>query len=75
MYVSLFQIKIACRFGLQVRAVGSGHSWSSVFPDEGDILLSMGNFKTLESGSPAELDGVCCRSGIASVNETCYFVG
>lgn len=29
----------AKNLGLQVRAVGSGHSWSPLFPDEGNVLM------------------------------------
>ncbi len=53
-----FQIKVACRFGLKVRAVGSGHSWASLFANKGDIHLNMASFKTLENGNAAEPDAV-----------------
>ncbi len=39
---------------LHVRAAGATHSYSSLYPDEGDILLDMRNLKTLESGKRAE---------------------
>ena len=55
---SYLQVVAARRKGLQLRPAGSTHSWSSLYPDEGDILLDMRSLKTLENGKRAELDHV-----------------
>ena len=53
------QVKVARGLHLKVRVVGSTHSWSNLYPDPGQILLSMENFKMLpDKGLPAEMDTV-----------------
>ena len=41
---------------------GATHSGSPLYPDEGDILLDMRNYTSLEDGKAAERDYVCIKS-------------
>ena len=38
-------VKAAKGLGLRVRAVGSGHSWSPLFADEGHVIMYMTGLK------------------------------
>ena len=43
---------------ISLRCVGDGHSWSPLFPDEGNILMYISQLK-LKSGDRILLDQVC----------------
>ena len=42
-----YQVKFVFNFVSKVRAVGSTHSWSPLYPDSGNVLINGTALKTL----------------------------